>query len=313
MGRRRAHRSTSEGPESRGSASGTRPGSAGALPRARFGTSAFEVYCYRDILDFLAANPKYDAPHYIDFYSVLLVTSGSGRHYIDDAAVPIQAGDLVCIPPGHAHQFDTSRAIEGYSLAFTEEFVCTTPVDAEVFAAFYVFHAPPLERRVRLSGAALAELVQLMEVLRAEFMAAPALARDELLRAYTKALLIKAERVKRSQITGPTRSDPGADWLRFQRILDRDCTRHRDVRHYARAVGTSAKQLGRIVRRVTGNTAKAAINDRVLLDAKRWLAGTSLSIKEIASHVGFTDATTFVKFFKHGAGETPSAFRARSR
>ena len=50
-------------------------------------------------------------------------------------------------------------------------------------------------------------------------------------------------------------------------------------------------------------------NDRILLEAKRLLVHTNLSIKEIGQELGFEDPAYFVRYFKKNSETTPVEFR----
>ena len=58
-----------------------------------------------------------------------------------------------------------------------------------------------------------------------------------------------------------------------------------------------------------GVKAKAYIDARINLDAKRLLAQTAMPIARIGDQIGFDEATNFVKFFKREVGCAPGAFR----
>ncbi|MCH5685442.1 helix-turn-helix domain-containing protein [Niabella sp. W65] len=53
------------------------------------------------------------------------------------------------------------------------------------------------------------------------------------------------------------------------------------------------------------------IQQRVLLEAKRLLQSTDLSIKEIAFELGFVDHAYFSNFFKSHTGATPTEFKEK--
>jgi AraC family transcriptional regulator, transcriptional activator of pobA len=55
------------------------------------------------------------------------------------------------------------------------------------------------------------------------------------------------------------------------------------------------------------------IDERVILEHKRLLVHTDLSIKELAAKTGFDEPTNLVKFFRHHTGHTPAAFRDAQR
>ena len=62
----------------------------------------------------------------------------------------------------------------------------------------------------------------------------------------------------------------------------------------------------------TGQSAKALIDARVVLEAKRLLVHTDLSSAAIGHRLGFSEATNFTKFFAREAGVSPGAFRRRT-
>jgi AraC family transcriptional regulator, transcriptional activator of pobA len=61
-----------------------------------------------------------------------------------------------------------------------------------------------------------------------------------------------------------------------------------------------------------GKTPKEIIDDRILLEAKRILAHTTESIKEISYYLGFEEPTNFIKYFKKHASVTPTEFREQN-
>ncbi|MBL0210704.1 MAG: AraC family transcriptional regulator [Holophagaceae bacterium] len=79
--------------------------------------------------------------------------------------------------------------------------------------------------------------------------------------------------------------------------------------HGKRKKGYAAATLNRATLDLAGVTAKAFIDGRVLLEGKRLLAHTDLSVAQIAAYLGFSEATNFAKFFKRGSGSGPREFR----
>ncbi|MGH9160292.1 MAG: helix-turn-helix domain-containing protein, partial [Vicinamibacteraceae bacterium] len=59
----------------------------------------------------------------------------------------------------------------------------------------------------------------------------------------------------------------------------------------------------------TGRTAREIVAERVVLEAKRLLAFTDLSVSEIADHLLFSEPSHFARFFKRHARQTPLDFR----
>ena len=80
----------------------------------------------------------------------------------------------------------------------------------------------------------------------------------------------------------------------------------REPRHSLRP---PEKRLGQATTKILGKTPKEIINDRILLEAKRLLVHTQLSIKEIGQDLGFDDPAYFVRYFKKNSALTPVEFR----
>ncbi|WP_331772690.1 AraC family transcriptional regulator (plasmid) [Embleya sp. NBC_00888] len=99
---------------------------------------------------------------------------------------------------------------------------------------------------------------------------------------------------------------------RFQRAVEEGFTRSHQVEGYAALLGYSVRTLTRATTAAVGVGAKAFIDDRVVLEAKRLLLHTELPAGAIGDRLGFPDASVFTKFFRHRTGETPAAFRARA-
>jgi AraC family transcriptional activator of pobA len=100
---------------------------------------------------------------------------------------------------------------------------------------------------------------------------------------------------------------------RFRSLLDAHFRERWAVDRYARQLGVSAGQLGRLCREQLGVSPLDAINARVLHEAQRGLVYSTLSIKQVAADLGFDDEAYFGRFFKKHLGLTPTAFRARGR
>lgn len=103
-----------------------------------------------------------------------------------------------------------------------------------------------------------------------------------------------------------------AQFRRFRHRLETDFASRHQVQHYAQALGMSDKTLSRVCVAATGMPAKAVINARLLLEAKRLLAHTAMPVQTVASQLGFDEATNFVKFFRKAGGATPLAFRKQA-
>jgi AraC family transcriptional activator of pobA len=78
----------------------------------------------------------------------------------------------------------------------------------------------------------------------------------------------------------------------------------------ARALGASPTALRQACARVANSSPAQMLDDRALLEARRLLLYSQLSVADIAYAVGFDDPAYFSRFFARHVGQPPSAYRA---
>ena len=81
------------------------------------------------------------------------------------------------------------------------------------------------------------------------------------------------------------------------------------MRHYAAQLGVTEKRLAQATAQVLGKLPKQVIAERLTLEAKRLLAHTPASSKEVGFALGFDEPTNFSKYFRRQTGLTPNQFR----
>ena len=132
---------------------------------------------------------------------------------------------------------------------------------------------------------------------------------EEIMQSVLKIFLLMADRIRKTSTLNQKPVKYQNEFIQFQTLLQTHILEERKVKYYADALNMSSKKLNRICQEVVNQPAKSYINDMHILEIKRLLMNTSLSIKEIAFKSGFHEPTNFVKYFKKSANLTPLAFR----
>lgn len=97
---------------------------------------------------------------------------------------------------------------------------------------------------------------------------------------------------------------------RFARLLDRPTDPvERTVGAYAAHLGVSVGHLNHAVKTATGRTPGRIIRQAQVVEAKRLLAGSDLTVRQVADRVGFGDPAYFCRFFRRETGSTPGEYR----
>lgn len=82
---------------------------------------------------------------------------------------------------------------------------------------------------------------------------------------------------------------------------------------YAEKLNISRGYLTESIREVTGKPAQHWIHQEILIEAKRLLVFTHLTVKEIAYELGYNDHTYFSRLFSKIEDQSPSEFRSTNR
>ena len=233
-----------------------------------------------------------------DFQTFLFVRSGSYTHIVDFEVHECRAGSCVLVRPGQVHRFGPRTDWDGWILIVGPQHVPDAAVD--------------LPQHVRLDDQLASAVSELLERMASDArLPMDQHLVDGLLALQTRVLASRlalgdADR-ERTQLIDPTVSERYRD---FRATVEREFRRWHLVGPYARHLGYSTKSLDRSCRTASAMTAKRVIVERIILEAKRLLAHSQLSVASISVELGFDEATNFVKYFKRETGTTPHHFRA---
>lgn len=248
-------------------------------------------------------------PKRISFYAILLVTEGEGTHYIDFEQFDLKKGSLVFISKEQVHAFHKVHSYQGYLVLFTENFLQKSFLGTNMLQQFSLYNYQMSKPVLQLSDAKFHEFRHLFQRIAKEYYAPDDFATEEIIRCRLKVLLMKSERVKKHTL--PIAEQPAyiAEFRQFQSLIQEYLFQNRQVQFYADHMAISTKKLNMVTQAIVQQPAKTYLIESLILEIKRLLMNTVLSVKEIAYQVGFEDPTNFVKFFKKHAHQTPVEFK----
>ncbi|UWX61141.1 helix-turn-helix domain-containing protein [Chryseobacterium oranimense] len=96
---------------------------------------------------------------------------------------------------------------------------------------------------------------------------------------------------------------------KFRILVRKEFKTMKSPSSYAEALNISRGYLTDVIREVTGRSAQYWIHQEVLIEAKRLLSFTQLSVKEISYDLGYSDYAYFSRLFSKIEGCPPSEFR----
>ena len=95
----------------------------------------------------------------------------------------------------------------------------------------------------------------------------------------------------------------------FGQLVIQNYSKERSVAWYAQQLHITHAHLCTTVKQITGKTCIEVISEMVIMDAKSQLKSSSLSIRDIAYSLNFTNMSFFGKYFKRHVGIGPQEYR----
>ena len=241
--------------------------------------------------------------HRPDFYFLLFFESGSGEHIVDFRPFTLTPSTVFVLRPGQVHSLTINEQSKGYIIQF----------NSDLFDSGELTNVQLLKKLSRsaflaFSSEAFTKLSSLLHSIAIE-LANKEKDFHKSIRAYVELLLIELNRkYPRTQKDGVSSFELNT-FDTISNLLDAHVLEHKRVSDYAQMMNLSTFQLNKITKTVQGKTFSEVLNERKILESKRFLQATSVQIKEIAFKLGYDDVSYFSRYFKKHTGMTPVEFR----
>ncbi len=242
-----------------------------------------------------------------DLHQIFHLVQGGGEMRADAEVLGFAAPCLLVAPAGVVHGFvwanETCGSVLTVSDAYFHELAGRAPELARVFA-----------RPLALLGADSQAICDAFERLARE-LAWTAPGHAAAVEGLLLGLLVETLRLAHyADADGPSAAGPRAALVaRFRELVE---GRYRDstgVDEYAAALRVHPKRLRAACLEVAGASPLRIIQDRRLLEAKRLMLYSNMTVAETAYHVGFEDPAYFTRFFTKWCAVSPRRFRQQAQ
>lgn len=249
------------------------------------------------------------APHRAGFYHILWFQKGNPTHLVDFNPVKVKPDTLLFLNKDTVQRFDNKGDFDGKAILFTDSFFCKTKTDTKFLRSSILFNDLFSVSQIELSKPAslIADLFHLMET---ELLNEKDVLQSDILKNLLHNLLLLSERERRKQDFTEIKKGADLDYVMlFKDLLEINYHKFKQVRNYAKLISVTEKRLNQATTKVLDKSPKQMIDEKVMLEAKRLLAHTNESVKEIGFELGFEEPTNFIKFFRKHSQSTPVEFR----
>jgi AraC family transcriptional activator of pobA len=241
-------------------------------------------------------------------FQIMLITKGNADAVLDNENIQLTAPSLILIPAGTVHGFhfapDTQGRIISVALGFLEN--NSRAMDQEcIHEIINQSIVLPYARSARHFGT----IKKLIDQLLAEFRY-PQLGRAIVFDALLRTLLIHVLRHKKiERIKQTTHSHQRTIFNQYRTLIEAHYNQRWTVANYATEMCMTESKLNRVCKSFTQKSAFEVLQDRILLEAQRYLIYTTAPLDKISYDLGLNDSAYFCRYFKKRTGMTPKAFR----
>ena len=240
-----------------------------------------------------------------DFFEIVWLKNEDALHALKDTDLDAKGDWIYLIPPYRVHQLNKAGK-NGELISFKRDML--EEEDKEfLLDLFKIFNVQGEFSCLRLNEAAAVELSEIFSLLEKEY----ANHNMTMVKALLKVFLLKLIQVKEHDFTSQDIHQKRV--YEFLMLLESNYQQVRNTDFYAGKLGISSKRLNQILKDKLDKTGMQLIHDRIILEAKRSIIHSEITIKEIAYELGFSDRPYFSRFFKKQTGQTPEEFQKQAK
>lgn len=240
--------------------------------------------------------------HRVHFNALLIIKEGSLKHTLDFEQYRIEPGECLLIKHNQIQSFSMSEKTNGYLVLFSQDFLMQH-FSKNTFNLFSkLFRSNQNQFSAKVESERFIESLQNISNKWDEDYVTGLIA--SLLSVFILSLL-----AMNKSSTQVIENQSQEIMYRFDQLIQTEFYNTRNAKDYAQWLQISYKQLNQVTKETSYMTAKNYIDEFIVMEAKRSLVSTTLSMKEISYYLGFDEPTNFQKFFKKYTQETPLQFR----
>lgn len=245
-------------------------------------------------------------PHrHADLCQLLFVFKGQAELEIEGQRTQLKEAAIQILPPLSVHGFRFSEDVEGFVVTLATPLI--NHLQAQLGSAVQAL----AQAESYPAGKDAEYLNSLFAALQAEYNGHQP-AREMLMHSLVSVIMVWVSRQAIRRHNATQRPQRQREYLNgFIQLVEETYRQHVKVEDLAHRLGISVSHLNGTCRELAGQPALQIMHERQLLEAKRLLTYTSMTIYEMSEVLGFSDPTNFTRLFRRRVGISPKAFRDR--
>jgi len=246
--------------------------------------------------------------HRDDHYIFFLLKQGCGSLMIDFHEVRLSGGMLYYILPSQVHHRIRTEQVEGWFIAVDNALISSEC--RKVFEGGLLLQQPYLLKKVQLGQ--FHHLLSLLQEKYQENNTGPF--HIPIIHALLQSFLVIAAGCYNLSLGTDIKISRPAELTRaFKKLLISELRTNKSPADYASMLNVSESYLSESLKKITGAPLSYWIQQEMMLEAKRLLYYSELTVKQIAHNLGYADHSYFSRLFRKVTGSSAITFRQQYR
>jgi len=225
---------------------------------------------------------------------------------IDAKPYQPEKNELFCLTDFHEVEVTSLSSVK--LLKWNKPFFCVINHDSEVGCKGILFYGAQAVPIIRITDGDVETLSTVWKMLEQEMVSNDGL-QEEMLQMMLKRILILSLRMYKDQTELQHVELKQIDIIReYNFLVEQHYKEKHTVADYAEILNKSPKTLSNLFKKIGSKSPSQYIKDRKMLEARRLLTYTEMTVSEIGYELGFLDVQSFSRFFKKFQGVSPAEY-----
>ena len=266
------------------------------------------------IIDSIESLKPIKLPRITETIISVVCIEGSVSIDVDEKVLTMTASSIMVLAPGHLlSSYEPSSDFKGFVINASTNYIGQMlPIMSRIIVCVKAFENNPV---LHLCENDLQTIILYREILHKKLLSADNPYKQWIINSICQAITIEIFtyyfRVidKKTDISNLKHTRSEEIFYKFITLVEDNYKSVRSISEYASKLCVSSKYLSALVSDVSGRTASAWIDSYVILEAKRLLSTTDLTVLQISESLSFPNQSFFGKYFKHHTGMSPMQYR----
>jgi len=251
----------------------------------------------------------------LDTYLAVIVRKGNGTLCVGDEKINIESGDVfVCKPSNILEKSMLSMDLEIRGIIVSKEMVEMLMKEIHLNLNWAVHAMTTNHDVVHIDEAEMNRLCMYYDLLNDKLNSPDSnhksISLKALLVAFVNEFIEVLEKSDHIMLQPSTHSSAEHIFERFIQLLEDPHQPFVSVNKYATLLNITPKYFSSVCKKLSGKTANEIIKEEIIKQAKLLLRDNSLSIKQVADRLNFSNQSHFGTYFHRYTGLSPQQFRS---